>query len=148
MGKIIKRKKGTWLKLMIKFSGNSSKKTTLRTRSKPTFFWKIDNYVRTQKIYLQPTLSLHCIANTFGISEGYLSQLINHFSGQNFSTYINDLRVEEAKKKLVDSHFRHYTIVSIGLESGFNSKSAFYKAFKKKTGMTPTEYILKLRRVS
>jgi AraC-like DNA-binding protein len=48
--------------------------------------------------------------------------------------------VEEVKKKLKNPEFDNYSIISIGLESGFNSKSVFYKAFKKHTGKSPSEY--------
>ena len=60
------------------------------------------------------------------ISVSHLSKLINSFSNYNFSDYINSLRIEQAKKLLDDDSFDQYTIVAIGLESGFNSKSTFY----------------------
>jgi len=66
--------------------------------------------------------------------------LVNQFSEKNFSDYINSLRVDEAKKLLKNADFEAYTIVAIGLECGFNSKSTFYTAFKKFTGQTPTAY--------
>ena len=69
-----------------------------------------------------------------------ISKLINGREGCNFSDYINKYRVSEAKKLLADKNFDPYTIVAIGLECGFNSKSTFYTAFKKFTGQTPTQY--------
>ena len=50
------------------------------------------------------------------------------------------MRVKQAKKFLLDHKYEGYTIASIGLESGFNSKSAFYDVFKKHTGMTPLAF--------
>jgi len=65
---------------------------------------------------------------------------MNAHAGSNFPDYINKYRVKEAKKLLGDNNFSAYTIVAIGLECGFNSKSTFYYAFKKFTGLTPTAY--------
>ena len=74
------------------------------------------------------------------MSLSHASKLINTFSDYNFSDYINSLRIEQAKKLLSDDSFDQYTIVAIGLESGFNSKSTFYTAFKKFTSQTPSEF--------
>ena len=86
-------------------------------------------------------LNLSEIARRFNISSGYLSQLMNAHSEQNFNDYINELRIKTSKKMLLEKQFENYTIESIGLECGFKSKSNFYSAFKKFTGQTPTEYV-------
>ncbi len=103
-------------------------------------FDRINEYVIKQKLYLDPYLSLDSLARDSQLSSGYLSSLINTYSSNNFSDYINEFRVEQAKKLIKDKDFEAYTIVSIGLESGFNSKSTFYKAFKKFANMTPVEF--------
>ena len=79
------------------------------------------------------------------LSEGYISQLISKNSDFNFNDYVNKHRIEESKKMLNDENYKDYTITAIGLESGFNSKSSFYSAFKKFTNKTPTEYIKDVR---
>ena len=91
-------------------------------------------------MYTNQQIDLKFVANQFNLSEGYVSQLINTNTGTNFSTYINKLRIEESKRILADKQFENYTIVSIALESGFNSKSVFYKNFKEHTGLTPLEF--------
>ncbi len=103
-------------------------------------FNEIHNGILDEQKYFNPQLSLDILAEEMNMSSGKLSMLINQFSGKNFSDYINSLRVEEAKKLLATPEFKTYTIVSIGLECGFNSKSTFYTAFKKFTGKTPTQY--------
>ncbi len=103
-------------------------------------FNKIENHIKAQKSYLNPNLSLEILAKEFNLSEGYISQLVNKNSNLNFNDYINSLRVNDSKNMLANNQYNNYTILAIGLESGFNSKSSFYAAFKKFTGKTPVEY--------
>jgi AraC-like DNA-binding protein len=103
-------------------------------------FQMIKNYIKKNKRFLDPTFSLERLSSEMGISTSKLSHLINQESGYNFPDYINLLRVEKAKKYLIKSDYSAYTIVAIGLECGFNSKSTFYTAFKKFTNVTPSEF--------
>jgi len=101
---------------------------------------KIHAYIIEERRYLDMDLNLSEIAEKFNISAGYLSQLINANSDQNFNDYINSLRIAASKKMLLEKQYENYTIESIGLECGFKSKSNFYAAFKKFTGQTPSAY--------
>lgn len=103
-------------------------------------FNEFDILVKTNQKYLDPYLSLEGMAEELEISTSSLSKIINTHGNSNFTDYINQLRVEEAKNLLGNDDFDAYTIVAIGLECGFNSKSTFYAAFKKYTGQTPTQY--------
>lgn len=103
-------------------------------------FDMIKNHIIENKLYLDPLLSMETITSQFGISKSHFSKLINTYSKYNFSDFINSLRVEQAKKFLSNNEFSQYTIVAIGLECGFNSKSTFYSAFKKFTSETPTSF--------
>lgn len=103
-------------------------------------FRLLEEHIIADQKYLDPLLSLEKLASDLSMSTGHLSKLINVYSGQNFSDYINEYRVEQSKKLLSDTTFQPYTIVAIGLECGFNSKSTFYTAFKKFTGQTPSDY--------
>jgi AraC-like DNA-binding protein len=103
-------------------------------------FNKIRNFIIEEKLYLDPLLGMESVASDLGMSKSYFSKLVNSYSSYNFSDFINSLRVEQAKKFLSDDEFSQYTIVAIGLECGFNSKSTFYSAFKKFTSETPTSY--------
>ena len=107
-------------------------------RTKFTFN-EFEAYVIENKSFLNPSLSLDGLAEEFNIGASTLSKVVNS-KNFNFSDCINSYRVEEAKKILNHSDFSNYTIVAIGLECGFNSKSTFYTAFKKSTGKTPSEY--------
>ena len=119
----------------MKAPGNSEK-----SNLKSGTFEKINATIQDNKMYLDPQLSLDVVSTATGLSTGYISQLVNEFSNANFSNYINKLRVAQAKELLISDAFNNYTIISIALESGFNSKSAFYQAFQKEIGMTPKEY--------
>jgi AraC-like DNA-binding protein len=74
------------------------------------------------------------------ISSRNVFQILQRNTNHNFTDYINELRVEKAKNYLTDARYSDYTIVSIGLECGFYSKSTFYRAFSKFTNSTPTAY--------
>jgi len=104
------------------------------------FFKEIDKFIVTNKKYIDPTLSLDALAGDLKISSSLLSQIINNYSKNNFADYINKYRVEQVKELLIDDNYKDYTIRAIGLESGFNSKSTFYTAFKKFTDLTPVKY--------
>lgn len=103
-------------------------------------FNQIERLIEKQKLYTNPKVSLELIANKVEISPNYLSQLINNHSDQNFTNFINNKRIALAKEFLINTEFDKYTIQSVALETGFNSKSSFYASFKKITNQTPTQY--------
>lgn len=96
---------------------------------------------KEERIYKNPNLSLDCVAEKLGISAGYLSKLINDTTNKSFSQFTNEFRVKESQKKLISKDFAHYNILSIGLESGFNSKASFNRNFKEIVGMPPLTYL-------
>ncbi|MEQ9266004.1 MAG: GAF domain-containing protein [Balneolaceae bacterium] len=122
----------------------SSTKTPITTENE--YYKKLITLFEEDKIYLNPNLSLDCIAEKLGISSGYLSRLINDTTNKSFSQFTNEFRVRESQKNLVSKDYAHYNILSIGLESGFNSKASFNRNFKEITGLPPQEYIDKKRR--
>ncbi len=93
-----------------------------------------------KKRFLDSRVSLDSLAKELSISSSYLSQIVNKYYSKNLNSYLNSLRIEYAKELLVDPKYKHYTILAIGLESGFSSKSAFYTAFRKHTSMSPSRY--------
>ncbi len=91
------------------------------------------------KSYLNSNLSLEDIASELNISSNYLSQIIGN-KNYKFNDYLNSVRIEKVKSMLKDDSFSNYTITSIGLEAGFNSNASFYRAFKKQTNKSPSDY--------
>ena len=102
---------------------------------------KMTGYMKGEvKPYLNPKISLQEVSTVLDINPNRLSQAINEKTGLNFKDYINSYRVEEAKLLLSSPEFQKLTIEAIAEKAGFYSKSPFYSAFKKHTGMTPKEF--------
>ena len=103
-----------------------------------TLFSQIETLVREEKIYLEFDVKLNTLAERLDKSVHHISQAINQNADMSFPDYINSFRIEEAKKKLLEP--KPDTILAISLDVGFNSKAAFYTAFKKATSQTPTAF--------
>ena len=95
-----------------------------------------------EKLYRNPELSRDIVAYKLNMSAGYLSQLISASVNSNFTSLINDYRIKDIEQMLLNPDFNKYSIVAIGLEAGFQSKSTFYSEFKKKTGYSPNQFKL------
>jgi AraC-like DNA-binding protein len=90
--------------------------------------------------YRDSNLTLNSLATLLGITPHNLSEVINSRLNQNFFDFVNSFRVEEVKANLDHPDKQNLTLLAIGLEAGFNSKSSFNAIFKKHTGVTPSEY--------
>jgi len=106
-----------------------------------------DEYVRrliefmdSRKPYLDPNLTLPKLAGQVSIRIHHLSQIINEQLHERFFDFVNHYRFEEAKRGLRDPSLSHYSIIGIANKVGFRSKSVFNLTFKKRTGMTPSEF--------
>ncbi|MBK7223520.1 MAG: AraC family transcriptional regulator [Saprospiraceae bacterium] len=100
----------------------------------------LDQYMTETRPYLNPDLNINTLAFNLGVTEKTLSQTINSIMGANFSDYINSYRIEFVRQKLEEDKDRSMSIKEVMYEAGFNSRSVFNTAFKKKTGLTPSEY--------
>lgn len=95
-------------------------------------------YMEQNKPHLDDELTLQKLAAQFGMPEKELSVLINQQIGKHFFDFINEYRIRDAKILLKGQPNR--TVLEILYQVGFNSKSSFYTAFKKETGVTPSDY--------
>jgi AraC-like DNA-binding protein len=115
-------------------------KSTLTLERSDTYLQRLLDLMKTEKPYMDGELTLQKLAKALAISPHHLSQTINEQLNQNFIDFINAYRIEEAKRMLVDPAKKHYSILAVSEEVGFNSKSAFNTAFKRHANMTPSEF--------
>lgn len=94
-----------------------------------------------EKPYLMPKLSLSKLSEVVGLSNNQLSQIINQHAGVNFHDFVNKYRVEEFLEKAKNN--KHFSLLSLALDAGFNSKSSFNTIFKKHKGVSPSQYLAK-----
>ena len=100
---------------------------------------KLLRLMADEQPWLEPELTLTELAHRLRTHPALLSKVINAGCGQNFNDFVNTYRVQEARRKLADGRFAHYSLVGVAFESGFNSKSTFNRVFKKLLGQAPSE---------
>ena len=115
-------------------------RSTLTLERAGTYRQRLLDLMNSEKPYLDSELTLQKLAKAVAVSPHHLSQTINEQLNQNFIDFINAYRIEEAKRMLTDPSKKHYSILAVSEEVGFNSKSAFNTAFKKHVNMTPSEF--------
>jgi AraC-like DNA-binding protein len=99
---------------------------------------KIITLFDIKKIYTTPNLTLPVLAEELNIRPHLLSQFLNDNVQKSFTQFINEYRIEEAKRLLKEN--TDLKIDAVGMECGFNSSSTFYSTFKKITGTTPATF--------
>jgi AraC-like DNA-binding protein len=113
-------------------------KSSLTEQLSIKVFQELNRFVTEYHLYLDPELSLSQLALESGFSKHHLSQAINQCTNKTFFDFINCLRVEHAKSLLHAENGMN--VLEVSLAAGFNSRSAFYKAFKKHTQLTPSQF--------
>lgn len=112
--------------------------STLRDVDVDACLKKLDQLMTDGKAYQNESLSLASLASAVGLSGHQLSELINTRLGIGFSRYVRECRVKAAQALLIAAPSR--SILSISMDTGFRSQSAFYAAFKEVTGQSPGDY--------
>jgi AraC-like DNA-binding protein len=101
---------------------------------------KIEKVILKDQLYLKPTCSLEAVEKLAKIQKHHLSQFFSTEYGKHFNAYINELRIEYAKNVLIERDY-NVSVSELGEECGFNSRTSFFRAFKKYVGVSPSEYI-------
>jgi len=91
-----------------------------------------------QKLFKQPELTLAYLAEQIGCSTHHLSQSLNTQLNRGYSDLVTEFRLLEAKTLLAEEPSK--PVLDVAMDAGFNSKSGFYSAFKKATGLTPSAF--------
>ncbi|WP_417840185.1 helix-turn-helix transcriptional regulator [Tritonibacter scottomollicae] len=96
---------------------------------------KISLAMQRDQLYRDPNLSLWDLAKHISTSSNYVSQTLNETIGETFFDYVNRWRIKDAVREIEQTD---QTIMTIAYDVGFNSRSSFYKAFKREVGGMPT----------
>ena len=103
-----------------------------------------DRIVRTMgpsRKYFNPDFGLSNLVAIVGSNVAYVSKVVRLYSGQNVPSFINEYRIREACRRILDEeNFGNITFAAIGESVGFSSQVSFNRAFKKVTGITPSLY--------
>ncbi|MEM1218105.1 MAG: helix-turn-helix domain-containing protein [Bacteroidota bacterium] len=97
--------------------------------------------LQQDRVFMDPNLSLAVLAGQLGWPINTLSTIINESLQTNFNDLINQYRVKAFQERILLPESKQYSIFGLGQQVGFRSKASFYRAFKKETGMTPSEYV-------
>ena len=117
---------------------------TLETKGFNEIINRLAKLMEEKQPYLDPDMSLTKLKNLVQTKPEILSEVLNSVLNQNFFDYINKQRIEEFKIQCLNKNKKHLSIMGIASECGFNSKAAFYRAFNKFEGTSPTAYISKV----
>ena len=100
---------------------------------------RIDAAMRKDRLYLDPGLSLQKLSQHVGALPNQVSQTLNQEIGKSFFDYVAQWRIDASRPLIAAGEA---SVLDVALEVGFNSRSAFYKAFGREVGMTPKAYRL------
>jgi AraC-like DNA-binding protein len=133
-------RKSEWLEMENVSPAKKYERSNLTPERSERYLKRLLDLMETEKPYTNGDLTIQKLAEKLAVPAPHLSQTINERLNQSFSEFINTYRVEEAKRQLLDAKKKHYSILAIAEEVGFNSKSSFNAVFKKHTTITPSEF--------
>ncbi len=92
------------------------------------------------RLYLKPELNLSDVVNHTNIQQKTISAVLNQHLEKSFNEFVNEFRIADVKRRLLEPGNDHLTITGIALECGFNSQATFQRTFKQSTGQSPREF--------
>jgi AraC-like DNA-binding protein len=125
---------------MVLYEGRKYAKSSLDKEQKDNIIKDLEKLMEEEKYFTDNLVSLPQVSRMLKVSVHHLSQSINEHFNLGFFEFIARYRVEEAKIILQDPSRQNLTIEEVAEEVGYNSKSAFNRAFKKITGKTPSQF--------
>ena len=140
----MKIKWSAWLKSL--FPGRGVKRTVYESsevNQADHFLHRLDIFMMDKKPFLQGRYTLRQLSDDLNIPAYQLSAIINMRKGMNFSDYLNNLRIRHCEQIIQTVGGRKINIRQLSINCGFQSRNTFTLAFKKFTGMTPSEYVRK-----
>lgn len=100
----------------------------------------VEAYMSAERPYLDPNLNVGRLAEAVGLVPRELSRVIGNSPDGSFYNFVNRFRVDEARRLLADPAEARTSVEAIGLMAGFGSRSTFYEAFRRETGITPAQF--------
>jgi len=94
-----------------------------------------------EKIFEDPAIKISTLAEKLKTQPHILSQVINEKMNRSFNDLIHYYRINAFKERVMDGEYSKFSIIGLAYDIGYNSKSAFNTAFKKQTGLTPSQYL-------
>ena len=102
-------------------------------------FEQLQTLFQNESLYRNEKLSIDDMANRMKVNRTYLSQAVNRCTGKNFSTFVNEYRIKDVVLQM-SSTAQKFTLEGLAFDVGFNDRKTFYNAFKKMTGLSPSEF--------
>ena len=116
------------------------KSSSLSEPEMQQLYTAINRLLEEEQLYLEPKLQVQDIADRLQVTTHRISQTINSIYEKPFYELVNGYRVQHFQKLLLDPSNKAYTILALGLDSGFNSKASLNRIFKQHTGQSPREF--------
>lgn len=108
-------------------------------------FDRIDDLMKTEQIFKDPNFNISSLCTTLNVSTSYISRAIRYKEYPNFNSYINKLRIDYVVDLLNTTDLEKVTLLYIYTEAGYKSQSTFNRVFKEIKGVTPSEFIQKMK---
>jgi len=107
----------------------------------PSLKDQLAQLMHREKVYLEADLGLPSLALRMNLSSHELSYLLNEGFGKNFFQFVNEYRIEEAKRLLLSPQHHHLNMLGVAYEAGFSSKTTFNTTFKRLVGLSPSQFV-------
>jgi len=103
------------------------------------------DFLVKNKSFLQQRYSIAQLAGDLNIPQHHLSAFINSYYKVNYNDHINKYRIYYSKIMMINGEWKYKTLQAIAHESGFGNRTSFCNAFKKVTGLNPSDFIKELK---
>ncbi|NQY31029.1 MAG: helix-turn-helix transcriptional regulator [Flavobacteriaceae bacterium] len=127
--------------MKIKGLPQNTKQTKSEDKELILAFEQVEKFMKVEQLYLNSNISLTMFSKKVNIPKSIISKSLKETGYDNFNSYVNAYRIEGVKKLLLNESYKKYSIVAISKEVGFNSRASFYKNFKERVGISPSDYI-------
>ena len=128
------------------FSRRDKEGLILKRQLSPTEKDRLDQVARAleeamnqDRLFTNPELSINLLAEHLEVKPYLVSRCLNEIMETKFNDYVNGFRIREVQRLLRNPKSQKYTLLSLAMESGFNSKSSFNRAVKKQLGISPND---------